>query len=149
MKTIFDADTHAELQSRLEKLAVDSPRQWGTMTPSQALEHTARALEMASGAAPLKQLFMGKLLSWMFKSKFLGPEPFPQNAPTGPTMKIADEPDFEATRERLRTIIEDFHTKGPTACDGNVHGFFGKLTGDEWGICQYKHVDHHLRQFGV
>jgi hypothetical protein len=30
-----------------------------------------------------------------------------------------------------------------------VHGFFGPLSGAEWGVSQYKHVDHHLRQFGA
>ena len=36
------------------------------------------------------------------------------------------------------------------ACtDGNVHPFFGTLTGKQWGETQYKHVDHHFRQFGV
>ena len=33
--------------------------------------------------------------------------------------------------------------------DGNVHPFFGRLSGKQWGETQYKHVDHHLRQFGV
>ena len=149
MKTIYDVSTYNDLIERLGRLTPESERQWGKMSPAQAMEHTARAIEMASGAAPLKQLFLGKLISWMFKSKFLGEEPFPKNAPTGPTMKIPNEPDFEATRTRLKELMTDFHTNGPNACSGNVHGFFGPLTGDEWGICQYKHVDHHLRQFGV
>ena len=149
MKTIYDKDTHAELHQRLNGLRPDAQRQWGVMSPAQAMEHTARALEMANGSKPLQQFFIGKLISWAFKKKFLGEEPFSKNAPTGPTMKVAEEPDFDATRDRLKQLITDFHTSGPAACDGNVHGFFGPLTGDEWGICQYKHVDHHLRQFGA
>jgi len=27
--------------------------------------------------------------------------------------------------------------------------FFGKLSGKEWGELMYKHIDHHLRQFGA
>jgi len=30
-----------------------------------------------------------------------------------------------------------------------VHAFFGSLTGAEWGVSTYKHLDHHLRQFGA
>lgn len=149
MKTVFDADTHAELQERLQSLNPNSPRQWGVMSPAQMMEHNARAIEMASGAVPMDQHLIGKLISWIFKGQFLGEKPFSKNAPTGPTMKIADEPDFERTRERLKQLLSDFHSNGPSACDGNVHGFFGKLSGDQWGICQYKHIDHHLRQFGV
>ena len=149
MRTIFDTATHAELHERLDRLTPDAARQWGKMSPAQAMEHTARAIEMASGAVPLKQHFIGKAISWMFKSNFLGEQPFSKNAPTGPTMKIHDEPHFEDTRTRLKALMTEFHAGGPAACNGNVHGFFGPLTGDEWGICQYKHVDHHLRQFGV
>jgi hypothetical protein len=28
-------------------------------------------------------------------------------------------------------------------------GFFGRMSGAEWGVTQYKHLDHHLRQFGA
>jgi len=68
---------------------------------------------------------------------------------TGPTLIIADEPDFESTRARLKALMTDLHMKGTAATDGNVHGFFGPLKSDELGVCQYKHIDHHLRQFGV
>jgi hypothetical protein len=149
MKTIYDKDTHVELHQRLDRLTADATRGWGKMSPAQAMEHTARAVEMASGAVPLKQHTLGKAIGWIFKSRCLGEQPFSKNSPTGPTMKIHDEPDFDATRQRLKQLMTDFHTSGPAASDGNVHGFFGPLNGDEWGICQYKHVDHHLRQFGV
>ena len=148
MKTLFDPETHSELLARLEQLTPTAERQWGKMSPAQMMEHTARAIEMATGDIPMKQHVIGKAIGWIFKGKFLGEQPFSKNSPTGPTMIVADEPDFEDTRARLKTLITDLHTREPAAVDGNVHGFFGPLTGDEWGITQYKHVDHHLRQFG-
>jgi hypothetical protein len=30
-----------------------------------------------------------------------------------------------------------------------VHPMFGKMTADQWGRSMWKHLDHHLRQFGV
>ena len=150
MKTIFDAETKAELHERLGKLTPDAARQWGKMSPSQMMEHTARVLAMAtSPEQPLKQVFLGKAIAWIFKNKFLGPEPFGKNAPTGPDYIIKDDPDFDATRARLSELITLFHERGAEGLDGNVHPFFGRLTGKQWGETQYKHVDHHLRQFGV
>jgi len=32
---------------------------------------------------------------------------------------------------------------------GFIHDFFGKMTREEIGILAYKHLDHHLRQFGA
>ena len=29
------------------------------------------------------------------------------------------------------------------------HALIGKVSGEDWGRLQHKHVDHHLRQFGV
>ncbi len=149
MKTIFDKDSHDELEERLGKLTPTARRQWGKMTASQMMEHTARALDMASGKIPAKQRFLGKAIGWIFKKDFLGEKPFPKNSPTGPDFIVKDDPDFEATRSRLKDAITEFHNLGESGTDGNVHGFFGPLTGKEWGVAQYKHIDHHLRQFGV
>lgn len=149
MKTIFDHETHSDLIERLGRLASGTERKWGKMSPSQMMEHTARALEMATGDVPMQQAFIGKAIGWIFKGKFLGEKPFPQNSPTGPTLIIKDDPNFEGTRERLKALITQFHALGDAGVDGNVHGFFGQLTGEQWGETQYKHVDHHLRQFGL
>lgn len=150
MKTIFDTHDRAELIERLDRLSLESEREWGKMSPSQAMEHTARVIEMATGDdQPIKQIFLGKVLSWIFKNKFLGEEPFRKNAPTGPDYVVKDEPEFDATRERLKELIAKFNSMGEAGLDGNVHPFFGRLTGKQWGETQYKHVDHHLRQFGV
>jgi hypothetical protein len=46
-------------------------------------------------------------------------------------------------------LMREFQTKGEAACNGNVHSFFGRMSGAEWGVMQYKHLDHHLRQFGA
>ena len=95
MKTIFDSDTLEELFDRLGKLTPDAERQWGKMSPAQMMEHTARALEMATGQKPMQQMFLGKLIGWAVKPGFIGEKPMPKNAPTGPTLVIKDDPDFE------------------------------------------------------
>lgn len=149
MKTVFDADICDELNRRLDKLAPDRERKWGKMSSSQMMEHVCRTIEMASGEKPMKQLMIGKLLSWAFRKEFLGEQPFKPGRPTGKDFIIVDQPDFDSTRERLRALIGKFHGLGEGGTDGNVHGFFGPLTGKQWGETQYKHLDHHFRQFGI
>ena len=56
--------------------------------------------------------------------------------------------DFEAERSRLVQLIGRLSSEGPDRAEGRVHPFFGKLTGEQWGILVHKHIDHHLRQFG-
>ncbi|MEK7854797.1 MAG: DUF1569 domain-containing protein [Acidobacteriota bacterium] len=149
MKTVFDAATRNELTERLGRLSPDSERQWGKMSVAQAMEHMARALEMGMGKKPMKQILPGKLFSWFFRKEFLGEAPFKKNRPTGPDFIVKEEPDFDATRIRVTQLIKEFHNLGESGTDGNIHGFFGSLTGKQWGETQYKHVDHHLRQFGL
>jgi len=149
MQTIFDSATRDELLRRVDAVNAGSTRQWGKMSAAQMLEHTARALEVATGRKPATQAFVGKAISWIFKKYFLSEKPFFKNGPTVPALIVHDEPELEAARERVKTLIRELSASGEKACDGRVHGFFGPLTGAEWGVSQYKHVDHHLRQFGA
>lgn len=149
MQTIFDPTTRDELLGRVDAIHAGSQRQWGKMSPAQMLEHTARALEMATGRRQTKQAVLGKLIGWIFKKDFVGEKPFGRNGPTSPDFIVHDEPEFQAAREKVKTLIRELHTAGERGCDGRVHGFFGPMTGAEWGVTQYKHVDHHLRQFGA
>ncbi len=53
------------------------------------------------------------------------------------------------TRLGLSRLIDKFAAGGAAGCTKNPHSFFGKMTPEEWAILMYKHLDHHLRQFGV
>jgi hypothetical protein len=57
--------------------------------------------------------------------------------------------DFGAERERLLDLINRFAQRGPAETGKATHAFFGKISGDEWGQLIYKHIDHHLQQFGL
>ncbi len=149
MRSVFDAECLDELLERLGRFSTVSERQWGTMSPGQAMEHMARALDVATGREVMKQALIGKLISWMVWKKYIGEGPMPKNLPTFLTLIATDQPDFEATRARLAELITDFHNRGESGAEGKVHGFFGPLTGKQWGETQWKHLDHHFRQFGI
>lgn len=149
MQTLFDSQTHQDVVRRVAALRADSVRQWGKMSPAQMLEHTSRALEMAMGTKPVSQAFLGKLIGWTVRKDFVGEKPFSKNGPTGPWLIVKDEPDFATVQAKATKLLHQFHQLGEHGCDGHIHGFFGKMSGHEWGVTQYKHFDHHLRQFGV
>jgi hypothetical protein len=149
MKTMFNAADRESLLGRLETLKADSPRQWGKMNPAQALCHCAIALENAAGMRPMKQKLFGKILMPFFKKSLLSEKPWSRNSPTDPSFIVADEREFAAERERLKELVQRFVDRGPAAAADGMHAFFGKLTGEQWGELVYKHLDHHLQQFGV
>ncbi|HTS01884.1 MAG TPA: DUF1569 domain-containing protein [Thermoanaerobaculia bacterium] len=150
MKNFFESSDRRELLDRLDRLRPDAARQWGKMEPAQMLAHCAAALEVAAGDVPKRQAFIGKVLAPFVKKKIVGgPEPLSKNAPTDPTFVVNGPRDFEKERTRLVGIGMRFGEAGADAADGRMHSFFGRLSGDEWGVLMYKHLDHHLRQFGA
>ena len=149
MKSLFDPEVFQHTVDRVEGLQSSAARQWGKMTPAQMLEHAARVVDMACGKGRQKQIWPGKLLSWTVRRSFLGEKPFGKNAPTGRDFVIPNEPEFMAAKTRLLGVMREFCSMGETGCDGHVHAFFGRMSGKEWGVTQYKHLDHHLRQFGA
>ncbi len=150
MQNLFDPADHDALMRRLSDLQPSCARQWGKMTAPQMLAHCAVVLEVACGDRIKTQRLFGRLLAPFVRSSILGTEkPFTHNAPTDSDYKITDDRDFEKERERLAALVDRFCTRGPARADGLVHSFFGRLTADEWGRLMYKHLDHHLRQFGA
>ena len=148
MKTLFDAVDRESLVARLNALQSTSVRQWGKMEPAQMLCHCSIALETGTGDRPMKQKLIGKLLTPLVRSSILGEKPFGKNSPTDPAFVVSDPRDFAAERTRLAGLIQRFVERGPAAAGNETHAFFGKLSGEEWGVLMYKHIDHHLRQFG-
>lgn len=149
MLDLFDASSRQQLLDRLDRLAPDSPRQWGKMSPAQMLAHCANALEVAAGEQPRKQALIGRLLSPFVRKKFLGEAPFPRNSPTDPGFVISDSRELAAEKQRLQAVVDRFVALGPEHAAACTHSFFGRLSGEEWGRLMGKHLDHHLRQFGV
>ena len=149
MQNLFDSQDRDGLMRRLAKLQPSSPRQWGKMNVAQMLAHCSVALEVACGDRVKRQAFLGRVLAPFVRSSVLGEKPFSRNAPTDPDFKIADDRDFANEQKRLTALAERFCSRGPSAADGLVHSFFGRLSAQEWGRLMYKHLDHHLRQFSA
>jgi hypothetical protein len=149
MKTLFEPSERRQILDRLGKLQPGATRQWGKMDAAQMCAHCATAMEMATGEAPREQKLIGKILGPFFKKKLLGPEPFSKNSPTDPAFVVSDPRDFAKEKARLLAVVSRFCDAGRSAADGRMHSFLGRLKGEEWGVMMHKHLDHHLRQFGV
>ncbi len=150
MKNLFEAARVEEVKERIARLRPESERQWGKMNAAQAVAHCSAGLELALGDRIPPQLLLGRIIGRMVKPKVLGnDEPMRQNAPTVKGLVVQDKRDLGTERERLCGLIDRFAAAGPEGCTTHPHSFFGRLTPEEWATLMYKHLDHHLRQFGV
>jgi hypothetical protein len=150
MKNLFDPARATELRERIQRLRPDSPRDWGKMTAPQAMAHCAVALEWAVGDTVAPRMMIGRVIGGVVKRLAVrDDEPMKRNAPTAPDLRIVDQRDLAIDQARLTRLIDRFSTGGPAGCTTHPHAFFGRMTPDEWAVLMYKHVDHHLRQFGA
>jgi hypothetical protein len=150
MKSLYDPSQVEDVKQRLALLGTDSTRQWGTMNPAQALTHCAIAMEWAVGDRVPPRLLIGRIIGRLVKAKVLGDDaPMRRHSPTSKDLVVNGRRDLPAERERLRGLIDRFAAAGPEGCTTHPHAFFGRLTPDQWAVLMYKHLDHHLRQFGV
>lgn len=92
---------------------------------------------------------MGFLFGRIAKKKLVGDKPYARNLPTSPSFVVKDDKNFDDEKAKLINIIERFTAGGPDGLIKTPHPFFGPLTVEEWDKCQWKHLDHHLQQFGV
>jgi len=149
MKNMFEKSTYTEISSRLETLSPESKPVWGKMNVAQMMAHASAALEIATGQKTIKQSLLGKIIGPFAKAGYVSEKPFSKGSPTANEFIIKDERNFSAEKERLAKLITAFHEGGHEKCTTHPHGFFGFLTTDEWSKTQYKHLDHHFRQFGA
>jgi uncharacterized protein DUF1569 len=150
MKNLFDRATATEIARRIDSVQPNNARQWGKMTAPQALAHCANAMEWAVGERRPPRMFLGRIIGGMVRKKVVSDDrPIGRNSPTARELIITDNRELATERVRLRELVERFSVAGPNGCTSHPHTFFGKMTPDEWAVLMYKHVDHHLRQFGA
>ena len=128
MRNLFEPNAVEEMKERLARLRLDSNRQWGKMTPAQAMAHYAAQMEMTFGQRLPPRSIPGRIFGKRAKAKILGEEPFPRNTPTDKCFQIEDERDLDTERERVRRLLDLFVRKGPEVCTRHSYSFFGPMT---------------------
>jgi hypothetical protein len=149
MRNLFEKEAVDEVCGCLDKLQPETPRQWGKMDVAQMIAHCSAALDMASGKLNPPRIFIGRVLGPLVKPIYTNEKPFSKSSPTDKRLIISDQRDFARERERLKQCVRQFHEGGEAKCTRHPHPFFGALTTYEWSRGMYKHLDHHLRQFGA
>jgi hypothetical protein len=151
MKNLFQPVRVEEIKERIGHLTPNNKPLWGKMNVAQMLAHCAKSFDQVLAAKDFQRLFVGRLLGSIIKPfVFRDDKPMKKNSHTIPGLAMYGErKDFITERDRLYYMIDQFVSTDPAKISDHVHAFFGKLTASEWAILMYKHLDHHLRQFGV
>jgi hypothetical protein len=147
MKTMFDEQARGGILARAARVTADTRPLWGTMNAEMMLAHLVENLRMGLGETqvkskrlpirftPLRQL----IVYWL---------PFPKGAPTAPELLPSDRRSVDVSKRELARLATAFGERASRK-DWPPHPAFGNLGRRGWGVLAWRHMDHHLRQFGV
>ena len=149
--SLFDEQNRGELVKRINNLTPESRALWGKMNVNQMLCHCADGLRMATGEREVKDK-SNFVFRTILKPLVLHVLPIPKGAPTAkeinPLQDGTQPTEFENDRQMLIACIENICSL-PENHAWARHAAFGKMSRRQWGLLARKHIDHHLKQFGV
>lgn len=150
LPNIFTAPVADQIIQRIQRLTPETQPNWGKMSVSQMLAHCNVSYEMVfDNIHPKPNAFIKFILKMLVKGKVVSEQPYSQNGSTAPQFLIKDERNFEAEKARLIHYINRTVQLGESHFHQLESHSFGKLTKEEWNNMFYKHLNHHLTQFGV
>ena len=150
MRNIFTSEVTSEVINRINHLDENSKPQWGKMNVGQMLAHCNVSYEFVYDDIHKKpNPVMGLVLKLLVKKIVVSETPFKHNERTAPAFLMTGEKDFSKEKERLINYINKTQALGEEHFDGKESISFGKLSKTEWNNMFYKHLDHHLNQFGA
>ena len=147
MKSIWQDEDRRGINDRVAGLAWDRRAEWGKFTAPKMICHLADSLKMAMGDlkvapkrspiryAPLKQLIV-----------YIAP--FPKGVPTAPELLAREPREWRNDAADLQGLLARAASARTTET-WPEHPAFGALSRRAWGVLIFRHMDHHLRQFGA
>jgi len=150
MKNLYDPEVYKECLSRIDKINAETKPAWGLMNAAQMMSHCAEIMEVANGKELKGTPFIVKLFSNYIKKMVYNEKPYKKNMQTHPQYQMkGTSRDFETEKKRLLQALDKFYNEDPEVAAEIKHTMFGKVPLDQKGWGMFKHLDHHLNQFGV
>ena len=147
MALLHDSAYKAEVLRRLNALGPDTDRRWGKMSVAQMLWHVNEAMEGALGrnvVEPVRMPLPRPLIKFLVLNV-----PWGKGAPTVKRwIPQSDSYNFASERERCRRLVDELASK-PLADRWPDSPNLGRMSGRDVSRLHAKHLNHHLRQFGV
>ncbi|MBL0180903.1 MAG: DUF1569 domain-containing protein [Chitinophagaceae bacterium] len=143
-----------EFIPRVKTLSADAVAKWGKMNGQQMVEHVTAFFNVSVEKIKFPLVTPVEHLP-KFKEFLLSDKQFRENT-KAPVDVIGEEPlplryeNMEQAVDKLAASVTNFEIYFKDNQDRKtMHPVFGELNFEEWVLLHYKHVTHHLRQFGL
>ena len=150
IQNIYSSTVAEQFTERINKLSPSTQNQWGKMNASQMMAHCNVSYDMAFNENYKKSSpFLRFILKNLAKKGLVNENPLKKNSSTATEMVIKGLKDFNEEKSKLISNVKNLVAKGENYFHLKDHPGFGVMTKQEWNNFYYKHLDHHLTQFGV
>jgi Protein of unknown function (DUF1569) len=136
------------LRERILSLSAASTRKWGKMDLQQMLVHCTAQLKLAVGEMTSQMQGPALMRTGLGKWILFSVLPWPKGSMTPIEMKAEANRSLITDIDTGKGILLSYLEKTRNLESLKPHPFFGSLNRDEWARLIYKHLDHHLKQFG-
>jgi hypothetical protein len=147
MTTLFEPAARDGIRARVDRLTSAQKPLWGRMDAGRMVVHVTAQLRAALGELECRPK-KTPMNNWLMRRLVIYWLPWPKGSPTAPEFLATPPASWDEDLAALRSAIERFGARS----EGDAwppHPAFGPLTGHMWGVLAWRHLDHHLRQFGV
>ena len=144
---LHDAGIGDSVRKRVQALTSETKPTWGRMSVDQMLRHVNLSLAESLGEHKAERSLKGlprPLIRWMILNG-----PWGKGAPTRPDMHIARGQRFDFAQEKARTLsmLDRILAKSMDSAWPESANF--PMTGRHWSQLHFRHLNHHLKHFGV
>lgn len=151
MENLFNPSDYQAIIVRFNDISPLSQRCWGKMEVNQMIVHLKDQLDIALGNKPamaqgpvILRTSLGRWISLYFLSWGKGKIATPIEMDALKNGMIVT--DFESDKHLLLVRLQEFISTSNSFAE---HPFFGKINNKDWGRLAWKHINHHLLQFGA
>jgi hypothetical protein len=139
---------------KLHALESDTPARWGKMNAQQMVEHLidfiGLSYEKTKFPLAVPEDMVEKYQSFLFSEKMFRENTKAPAEVLGEIPSPAKLPGLKEALEELAQTIQQYFEFFETHPDRKtLHPAFGWLDQSGWLVLHYKHMYHHLRQFGL
>ena len=148
-KSLYDSEIFTECLTRLETIESGTTPVWGKMTAAQMFAHCTEVLDVMMGKPLQRTPFIARLFARVIRKGVFGPQPYRRSTRTHPQYQMTGPLDFIPSKHALILALQRFREMSVEESNNLIHPLFGQTSREEKGWGMYKHLDHHLRQFGA
>lgn len=147
--SLHHTEARLSIKTRLLALQPEQQPKWGSLNTAKLMAHLIDSFAMVfsekDNITPGGVFFATTLGQWLI---IRSPVPWPKGVQVPPEFFATDPVDFAADRQRVLAYLDRF-AQPPQRFQWAPSPEFGVLTWRQHGYLQYRHVQHHLKQFGV